>query len=144
MYRGYLIKVGDYIIPHSLIQAESYSCTNNSQDIDSYRDANGYLHREALDNYVPKVEFNVRPMLTNTEFSGLMRNIRASYINPVERRVSAEVYVPELDDYVTQDMYLSDFTPEIYFADSRYIQYKAFRMAFIGYGRDLGGTEETE
>ena len=144
MYNGYLIKVGTYVIPHKYIQAESYKVTRNSQDLDSYRDANGYLHREALDNFVPKVEFNVRPMLTNTEFALLMENIRSQYINEVERRVVAEVFVPEVNDYVTQDMYLSDFTPEMYFADSMKIIYKTFRMAFIGYGVAIDSVEEGE
>lgn len=142
-YNGYLIKVGNYTIPHSIIRAETYKVTRNSQDIDSYRDGNGYLHREALNNFVPKVEFNVVPMLTNTQLSSFLGNISANYTNAVERRVSASVYVPEVDDYVTQDMYVADFTPEIYFADSNVVKYKEFRMAFIGYGQDLGD-DDTE
>ena len=141
MYNGYLIKVGNYIIPHKYIQAESYKVTRNSQDFDSYRDANGYLHREALDNFVPKVEFNTVPMMSNATLSLFLANIREQYTEPVERRLVAEVYVPELDDYVTQDCYLSDFTPEIYFADSEKILYKTFRMAFIGYGVAVDGEE---
>lgn len=133
-YRGYLIKVGDYVIPHSIIQAESYKVTYNSQDVDSYRDANGVLHRDALDNYVPKVEFNVVPMLKNDRLSEFLYNIRRNYILPVERKVHASVYIPEIDDYVESNMYLADFTPEMYFADANYIQYKSFRMALIGYG----------
>lgn len=134
MYKGYLIKVGNYIIPHSIIQAESYKVTYNSQDVDSYRDANGVLHRDALPNYVPKVEFNVKPMLKNNQLADFLLRIRQQYTLPVERKVMAEVYIPELDDYVFSNMYLADFTPEMYFADSNYIQYKSFRMALIGYG----------
>lgn len=144
MYQGYLIKVGEYSIPLSIIRAETYSCTYNSQDVDSYRDANGYLHREALDNYVPKVEFNVVPMLSNQQLSSFLANIRSQYTNATERRVVASVYVPEIDDYVVQDMYMADFTPEIYFANNAFIQYKEFRMAFIGYGKPSTETEETE
>lgn len=133
-YQGFLIKVGNYIIPHSIIQAESYKVTYNSQDVDSYRDIDGTLHRTALDNFVPKVEFSVKPMLTNTEFASFIGNIRNQYTDAVERKVNANVYIPELDDYVTSNMYMVDFTPEIYFADATKIQYKAFRMAFVGYG----------
>lgn len=133
-YNGYLIKVGSYIIPHSIIQAESYKVTRNSQDVDSYRDTDGVLHRTALDNFVPKVEFSVKPMMTNAQLSVFLANIRMQYTDEVERKVTASVYLPETDDYVTCNMYMADFTPEIYFADSTKIQYKAFRMAFIGYG----------
>ena len=66
-YRGYLVKVGDYIIPNSIIQANSYKPSLKGQDLDSYRDLDGKLHREALANFAPKVEFNTRPMLTNNE-----------------------------------------------------------------------------
>lgn len=133
-YQGYLVKVGNYKIPYKYIQAESYKVTYNSQDLDSYRDANGVLHRNALSNYVPKVEFNVVPMLTDTQFEDLMSNIRANYTVPGERKVQATVYIPEKNDYQTTSMYLSDFTPEIYYADANKIQYKSFRMALIGYG----------
>lgn len=133
-YSGYLIKVGNYNIPLKYIKAESYKVTYNSQDVDSYRDANGVLHRNALENYVPKVEFDVVPMLTNTELQVLLGNIRANYIDPKERKVYASVYIPETDSYVGNNMYLSDFSPEMYYADSEKIQYRAFRMAFIGYG----------
>lgn len=133
-YQGYLIKVGNYSIPYRYIQAESYKVTFNSQDLDSYRDANGVLHRNTLDSFAPKVEFNVVPMLTNVQFEDLMANIRANYTVPKERKVNASVYIPEKNDYYNTTMYLSDFTPEIYYADANKIQYKTFRMAFIGYG----------
>lgn len=133
-YNGYLIKVGNYTIPHSLIQAESYKVTWNSQDLDSYRDANGVLHRDALSTFVPKVEFNVKPMLDNTELATFLNNIKTNYTNATERKLSASMYVPETDSYVNANVYMVDFTPEIYFADYTKIRYKSFRMAFVGYG----------
>lgn len=135
-YLGYLIRVGDYVIPRRIIKAESYKVTYNSQDIDSYRDANGNLHREALNNFVPKVEFNTVPLMNNTELSLFLANIRFAYINEVERKVTASVYIPEIDDYVTQNMYFADFTPEIFYADDNIIKYNSIRFAFIGYGNE--------
>ena len=133
-YAGYLLSVGNYTIPLKYIQAESYKVTFNSQDIDSYRDANGVLHREALSTFVPKVEFNVVPMLDNTQLAEFLGNIKANYTNATERKVMASVYIPETDSYVSQSMYVADFTPEMYFANSQKIQYKSFRFALIGYG----------
>lgn len=135
-FNGYLLKVGNYTIPLEMIAYKSYKPTYNSQDLDSYRDANGVLHREALPNFVPKVEFNVVAMLTNAKLASFLGNIRANYIQgfEAERKVSASVYIPEIDDYVTSNMYLSDFTPEIYNIEGNVIHYNSFRMAFIGYG----------
>lgn len=133
-YNGYLIKVGNYKIPLSMIAAESYSATNYGQDLDSYRDTDGILHRTALKHQAPKVEFETRNMLDNLQLSELMLNIRNNYSDAIEKRASVEVYVPELDKYVTSDMYMADFSPQMYFADENKIQYQSTRMAWISYG----------
>lgn len=133
-YKGYLIKIGNYIFPLSMIKAESYKATNYGQDLDSTRDVNGILHRTALENTAPKVEFETRNMLDNTQMSSIFANIQANYKNAVEKKASVEVYVPELNKYVTSDMYMADFEPTMYFADEKEIKYLSTRMAWISYG----------
>lgn len=133
-YKGYLIKIGNYIFPLSMIKAESYKATNYGQDLDSTRDVNGILHRTALENTAPKVEFETRNMLDNTQVSSIFENIQANYTNAVEKKASVEVYVPELNKYVTSDMYMADFEPTMYFADEKEIKYLSTRMAWISYG----------
>lgn len=133
-YKGYLIKIGNYIFPLSMIKAESYKATNYGQDLDSTRDVNGILHRTALENTAPKVEFETRNMLDNTQVSSIFANIQANYTNAVEKKASVEVYVPELDKYVTSDMYMADFEPTMYFADEKEIKYLSTRMTWISYG----------
>lgn len=133
-YKGYLIKIGNYIFPLSMIKAESYKATNYGQDLDSTRDVNGILHRTALENTAPKVEFETRNMLDNTQVSSIFANIQANYTNAVEKKASVEVYVPELNKYVTSDMYMADFEPTMYFADENEIKYLSTRMAWISYG----------
>lgn len=133
-FSGYLIKVGDYIIPKNWIAAESYKVAVHGQDLDSYRDANGVLHRTALENVAPKAEFTTPAMRTNKEFADFMANIRKNYINATEKKASVTLYIPELDKYVTQDMYVPDIEPEMYSAIGDVIRYKAVRIAFIGYG----------
>lgn len=133
-YKGYLIKIGNYIFPLSMIKAESYKATNYGQDLDSTRDVNGILHRTALENTAPKVEFETRNMLDNTQVSSIFANIQDNYTNAVEKKASVEVYVPELDKYVTSDMYMADFEPTMYFADEKEIKYLSTRMAWISYG----------
>lgn len=142
-YQGYLVKIkkknnnqSDYIIPFKFIKAESYSCLRSGQDLNSYRDNNGDLHRTALDNFLYKVEFETPAMLTNITFTELMSALQARYIKTVEKKVSAEIYVPELDTYKTQNCYIPDITPEMYLADANIIKYNPIRIALIGYGKN--------
>ena len=132
-YNGYLIKVGNYTIPLGLIRANTYKVQQTIVDLDSYRDANGILHRTALDHVPNKVEFETIPMLTNTQMSNLMTNIRNNYTVAKERKANVTCYIPETDSYVTQEMYMPDiqFTP--YFADNKVVKYNQTRFAFIGY-----------
>ncbi len=132
-YSGFLIKVGDYKIPHSWIKAETYSVLRSGQDLDSYRDSNGKLHRTALEHFLGKVEFETPPLKTNTQVSSFMGNIRKQYTNTTEKKANVTFYVPELDEYMTQEMYMPDITFTIYHADGKEIKYNAFRLAFIAY-----------
>lgn len=133
-YNGYLLKVGNYVIdPKKYIAAESYQVTRNVQDLDSYRDANGVLHRNALAHAPIKVEFTTPAMMTNREVAEFMGNIRSQTTNEIERKYTVEVYVPELDDYVTDDMYMPDPQFTIYGSYDNHLTYKATRIAFIGY-----------
>lgn len=135
-YAGYLVKVGSYTIPLSFIKAESYKVTHLIQDLDSYRDANGILHRNALSHVPDKVEFECVPMLTNTEINAVVSAINAQIAatgSSAERKAQVTVYVPELDGYVTQDMYMPDAEYNMYYADASIIKYNSVRLAFIGY-----------
>ena len=138
-YSGYLIKVGNYIIPNKIIQADSYKAVRTVIDLDSYRDADGLLHRQALDHVPHKVEFNIKPMRTHFEISEILGNIQDNMTEYKERKVSATFYVPEEDKYITQDMYMPDINFQIYGIkkfdenDKGTIYYDAIRLAFIGY-----------
>lgn len=132
-YSGWLIKVGNYIIPASkYIKSDSYSPYVNMQDLDPWTDANGYVHRTAVDLKAMKIEFETPAMLTNIEFSELMRNIQANYTIPKARQLILTAYIPEYDDYITQTAYLADFTPQIYGNYGGVIHYNPIRLAFIG------------
>lgn len=135
MYNGeFILKIGDYIVPmDKYIKADSYSVAMETQDLDSYRDADGILHRNALEHIPIKVEFETPAMLTNRQFADLMSNIRRNYIDSTEKKVSATVYVPELDDYITQDMYIPTIQPTMYGTYEGVIHYDAIRIALIGY-----------
>lgn len=132
-YSGYLIKVGNYTIPLSVMRADTYKAVRTIIDLDAYRDANGKLHRNALDNEPSKVEFETLPLMTNSQMSDLLGNIQRQYTVPKERKANVTFYVPETNSYVTQEMYMPDINFQIYYADSEKIQYQPTRLAFIGY-----------
>ena len=132
-YAGYLIQVGNYRIPHSMIRAETYIVTKNGQDLDSYRDGDGKLHRTALEHWVAKAEFEVPALKTNKEVAAFMGNIAANYTNAVEKKANVTLYTPEIDNYVTQEMYVPDIQFTLYSATATEIKYNQFRVAFIGY-----------
>ena len=131
-YAGYLIKVGTYTIPLSVIRAETYTVTKNEQDLDSYADMNGDLHRHSI-NWKMKAEFELIPLLSNTEFASIMSSIQSQYIDANEKSANVTYYVPELDQYVTQKSYLPSVSAPIYLADNNIIKYNQIRLAFIAY-----------
>ena len=117
------------------INWDKYNVTRLIQDLDSYRDANGVLHRNALDHIPIKVEFETRENLTNTDVGEFFGRIRANFTVPAERKAIITAYVPELDDYITQEMYMAD--PQIKIKriedSTNVIKYESIRVAFIGY-----------
>lgn len=131
-FSGFLLKIGEYTLPHKFIKAESYSPYVNMQDVDPYADGDGYLHREAVELKVAKIEFETPAMLTNTQFFELMSHISENYTIPKARQFMFTAYIPEYDDYITQTGYLADFQPQIYWIKGNVIQYNAIRLAIIG------------
>ena len=132
-YSGYLLKLGDYTFPLSLIKADTYSPYKSVTDLDSYVDGEGVLHRNALDHVGYKTEFETVPMLTDKTFGALMSNIYSQFINEKERKLLMTIFIPELNDYITTEAYMPDIKPQIYYADANKIQYDAVRFAFISY-----------
>ena len=131
-YEGYLLKLGNYIIPHDFIKADSYSPYINMQDVEPWTDADGYTHRNPVELKALKVEFETVPMMTDKTFGDFMRNIRANFVSDTAKSLNITAYIPELDEYVTQLGYMVDITPKIYGIFKGVIYYDAIRMAFTG------------
>lgn len=131
-YNGFLVKVGTYTIPVNYLSARSYKAKLETMDLDDYRDANGELHRSALGHRIPTVEFQIVKTDGKT-VNELFRNISAQYINQNEKRVQATVFVPELCDYVSQDMYLPTLELTIATVNEEEIMYEPFTITMIGY-----------
>lgn len=131
-YSGFLLKIGEWEFPESLMAANSYSPYVNMQDVDPWTDENGELHRNPIDLKALKIEFETKNMLTSTQFAEIMRNIRANYVSEKGRSCFITAYIPEYDDYVTQYGYLADFQPQIYTTGGGIVKYNSIRFAFIG------------
>lgn len=131
-YQGFLLKLGNYTFPQNYIKPESYSAYVNMQDVDAWTDAEGYLHRDAVNLKALKVEFETKAMLTNKEFATIMSNIQKNYTVAKARQLQITAYIPETDSYVTQTGYMADFQPQMYGTYGGVIHYNPIRLAFIG------------
>ena len=132
-YSGYLVKIGTYTVPFKYIKADTYQAVWSVNDLDSYRDANGELHRTALARRTLKVEWET-PDISNSDFETLMSSIRAQYLSATEKSANVTAYMPEKDAYVTEKCYLtSDVNFTIRYADNTKLRYDPVRFAFIGY-----------
>jgi len=133
-YGGYLLKIGNYEFPKQWIEAETFKVVKGIQDLDSYRDANGVLHRNALSHQIYKVEFQIRENIKASEYNVIMSAISSRYTKPEERKLQIDAYIPESGTYTGLiDVYMPD--PEVII--KRIIEgdliYKTIRFAFIGY-----------
>lgn len=131
-FQGFLISVGGYAIPLKYIRAETYKVTMNTMDLDSYRDVDGTLHRTSLEHVSPKVEFNLT-FMTNNQLEGLMGTLRSKFNNFHERKAVCQVYIPELNNYMTCEMYMPDPQFTIYNIHNGVITYEETTLKFIGY-----------
>ena len=132
MYSGFLLKIGNEIFNMKYIKEKTYKGYASVQDLDSYRDANGVLHREALSHVPIKCEFETIP-LDNEQYGQIMDMIRRNSINELERKVSITAFILEYNGYVTQDAYMAEPQPQIQTIKDNNIQYAPLRIAFIGY-----------
>lgn len=121
-YNGYLLKVGGSSglnFPFKFMKAESYDAILNAQDLDSDRNAIGYLKRNVLDHVAGQITFKTPPMW-NDDFEEMMNLFRSHYIskfiedniNP-ERKLIIEAFYPEINGYHQGEFYLVTPKPQI-------------------------------
>lgn len=105
-FQGYFIKVGNYTIPLTYMKLESYtSMPDQRQDLDSYRDADGYLHRNVLPHTATKIEFET-PYMRRTDMQKLIQGIRSNLTNNLARSCTVTYYDDETDSYKTGTFYM--------------------------------------
>lgn len=137
-FNGWFIKIGEYVFPTELIAYDSLNIQYITQDLDSYTDADGVLHRTALAHKVPKVVFNTVPM-DNAKYADLYEKLEEQFFETGSEHTEYEnaflgtVYIPYLDDYVSAEMYMAGSEYSIRSIENGKINYNAIRFAFIGY-----------
>lgn len=132
-FDGYLLQTGSYdTFFNSYIVASSYKVAKKVLDVDSYRDANGVLHRNAMPHLSYNIEFNIKP-LDNTRLETFMSALRENFTVPIERKLSLTFYVPEDNAYDTTDVYMPDIDFQINHIEGNVIKYDETTIKFIGY-----------
>lgn len=133
-YEGYLIKIGyNDSLFNNYIVFDTYKVSKKILDVDSYRDANGKLHRQALEHLSYTVEFELRPMM-EAEHAEIMEAIESNFSLITERKLSVTFWLPETHEYVTADCYMPD--PEITVKaeyNGTNLRYDKTTIKFIGY-----------
>lgn len=130
-----LFKFGDLVFD-KYIKYDGYDQTPNArQDLDSYRDADGFLQRNALKVTATSIEFITYAMWSE-KFHPMIDEMVASYINVSERDAMCEYYDFETHTQKTGHFYLdSNWKPKV----SRVLKngrifYGETNFAFVDYG----------
>lgn len=132
-FSGWLIKIGDSTLLHQYITEKTYKVTKHVQDLDPYRDANGVLHRNALEHISYTVTFDIRS-ITNSDMESIMTLLRNNYTTPIERKITSfTFYVPEDNAYVTAPVYLAEPNFVIQHMTNNMVKYEPTTFEFIGY-----------
>ena len=129
-FSGFLVKVGNYTIPMEYIKLESYkSKPDQRQDLDSYRDADGYLHRNVLPHTATKIEFETT-YLFMSQFQTLIQGIKRNLTSNLERDCTLTYYDEEINDYKTGHFYMPGTMEYVMYNKEIYAP---SRFAFIEY-----------
>lgn len=134
-FSGYLIKIGSANFPLTYVFTNSYSITpNRRQDLDPFRDADGYLQRNVVNHAPSTIEFKTKPM-DNRQLASMMEFIRSRYINVNEKKLLIEYYCPDMDAYQSGTFYVPDIQFPINRIDVKTgtIYYNSFSLEFIEY-----------
>ncbi len=105
-YSGFFFKFGEFVFPNKYIEWDTYdSAPSQRLDLDSYTDANGVTHRNALEHTKTEIKFTTGEVWEDV-WDMLMGGIEANYQNPKERDAYCTYYDFEKRDYKTGHFYL--------------------------------------
>lgn len=132
-YNGYLLKAGSDEIPLSFIRYDTYHIQpKQRQDLDPYRDVNGVLHRNVVENMPSVIEFNT-PTMYADQLQSFLNIIRSNYTSNKERKLEITYYNPETDSYKDGEFYMAQPDFSIKQIIDGKIMYNEMTINFIEY-----------
>ena len=133
-FEGYLMKAGAATFPHKYIQISTYQTTpSQRQDLDSYQDSQGNLHRTVLPHDRSKIIFKTMDNLNLTEKQEIQAFFNAAMTNTRERKVSLTYWNDESNAYATGSFYIPDVTYPIKRIEADNIVYDSVEYHLIEY-----------
>lgn len=133
MYNGYVLKLGDSVVPTSYITAGGYKVVTDARlEASAERDADGALWRDVMPHKPSHLEVTFKP-LNNNDMRLLMGVLHGALSVEAERKVQVNFYSPEFDEYRTELMYVPDFSPVPDIITEDDILYQELTLEFIGY-----------
>ena len=120
-------------IPNKYISLTSYVSTpNQRQDLDSYQDNLGKLHRNTLDHTRSKLEWNTPPLFER-ELLSLQNILNSGIINSRERKLKIIHYCFDTHTYEQGEFYMPDITFTPLLIRNGEVLMDKVRLAFIEY-----------
>ena len=133
-FEGYLMKAEAETFPHKYIQISTYQTTpSQRQDLDSYQDSQGNLHRTVLPHDRSKIIFKTMDNLNFTEKQEIQAFFNAAMTNTRERKVSLTYWNDESNAYATGSFYIPDVTYPIKRIEADNIVYDSVEYHLIEY-----------
>ena len=110
-FEGYLMKAGAATFPHKYIQISTYQTTpSQRQDLDSYQDSKGNLHRTVVPHDRSKIVFKTIDNLKLAEKQEIQAFFNGAMTNARERKVTLAYWNDEDNMYKTGSFYIPDVT----------------------------------
>lgn len=110
-FKGYLMKAFETTFPHKYIQISTYQTTpSQRQDLDSYQDSKGNLHRTVVPHDRSKIVFKTIDDLKLAEKQEIQAFFNGAMANARERKVTLTYWNDEDNIYKTGSFYIPDVT----------------------------------
>ena len=110
-FEGYLMKSFGTIFPHKYIQISTYQTTpSQRQDLDSYQDSKGNLHRTVVPHDRSKIVFKTMDNLKLAEKQEIQAFFNGAMTNARERKITLTYWNDEDNIYQTGSFYIPDVT----------------------------------
>lgn len=110
-FEGYLMKAFGTIFPHKYIQISTYQTTpSQRQDLDSYQDSKGNLHRTVVPHDRSKIVFKTIDDLKLAEKQEIQAFFNGAMTNARERKISLTYWNDEDNMYKMGSFYIPDVT----------------------------------